>query len=832
MTRRHGLLAVFLAGLCAVCWAQPAYSLRVFKMKASPNPTGMMFGTYPRAGSVTPHTVLDDVGMFPIQRVSWDRWSWIETSPGVYDWNKAEFSILVESHKFGSEAIGSVYMADKIPSFYPQDINAAATRQAAANFVKAYYLEMQRRLGKVWVVIDYEMQWYDFAVAGIDPDEWASWYVMLVNEVKSVIPDATVICDVIADDHDYYLPGSWLTTAMSVSDVLGVDDYGLTPQIIHDDIQWLIDNYAGGKPIYILENGFSTWQGVNNKAHGTEEEQAAYFEDVINDVMTNFTGSVKSYVQFMYPDAGTGDNIEYHWGLVTYNNGREKPALDVFRQAYATHPACTVEELGEITDSLEAQEQVPVTWNDGTNYEFLSVEETINLSTVKTATLDVDFTDSDGTGEFLVEVNGHWKYASSSSVNVSDLVVHGINTINIYFPQEVWPGSVDVKGVDLVLDSTTDPVSETFEVYLDTEDLTLHWDPYLNVFPWLLDTGAPMSHQGQKSMAVSYTCTMWPYWGSVTREFTPPQDWSYYQGFGFYVKGTPGNSAEKIRVVIKDTSGAIIESCQFFGMTAVTDWTRCDVWFSGIPESERWRLAGVKKVEISVVGQSRGSGTVYVDDLFCSSIADTLPPLLMSVDPITPTYLVVKFSEPVTLSSIKDIANYSIVDEAQAPLNVLNAVDITDNMTVLLATEEQSAVPYLLRVDGVEDVWGNAVKAGVADTLTFMGNNTPITGVGDGPRGPRVWLQAAPNPFRSGVAISYGLDREVFGGGPVHVSVDVYDVRGRLVRSLVDDSVVPGPYRVSWDGRTDGGSSLPAGVYFLRMQGDGFHLDKRVILAK
>jgi hypothetical protein len=792
----------------------------------------MMFGTYPRGAGVTPHTALEDVGKFPIQRVSWDRWSWIETSPGVYDWNQAEFGILVESHKFGAEAIGSVYMANRIPSFYPQDINDPTTRQAAADFIKAYYLEMAQRLGKVWVVIDYEMQWYVFAVEGIDPDEWASWYVMLVNEVKSVLPDAIVVCDVIADDHDYYLPGDWLTTAMSVSDVLGIDDYGLTPQIIHDDIQWLIDNYADGKPVHILENGFSTWQGVDHKAHGTEEEQAWYFEDVISDIMANFAGTVKSYVQFMYGDFGTGDDIEEHWGLVGYNNGWEKPALDVFRQAYADYPACAEEEIEEVTALLEAEVPVSLTWTDGTHYEFLRVSETINMSMVSTVTLIVDFDDSDNTGEFLVETNGRWKYASSTAVNLTDMVIHGINTVRLCFPQEIWPDSVTVSGVELVIDDTTDPVKETFEVYLDTGELTMEWEPYLNVLPWLHDDGSPMAYQGEKSMEVDYDCTQWPYWGRMSREFDPLEDWSFFEGFGFFVKGTRSNSNEKIRVVIRDSSDDVILSTQFFGMTAHTDWTRCDCWFDGIPESERWQLGGVKTIEISVIGQERGVGKVFIDDLFCSTPTDTFPPLLESVDPISPTDIVVRFSEPVTLSSIEDMGNYGITDDSQGSLGVLGAVAVSDNRTVMLMTEEQSSQPYLLRVSGVEDIWGNPVQTGVADTLTFMGDDTPVTGVGGRPKSPKAWLNAVPNPFRNNVAIVYGVDGEAFGGGPIRISIDAYDAAGRLVRSLADDVVAPGSRELNWDGRGRDGRKLPAGVYFLRMRCADLHIDKRVILTR
>jgi hypothetical protein len=583
-------------------------------MKAVPNSTGLMFGTYPRAGSVGPHTVLEDVGMLPMQRVSWDRWSWIETSPGVYDWNVAEFDILTSSHKYGAEAVGSVYMANMIPSFYPQDINNATTRQAAADFVKAYYQQMAQILGVIYVVIDYEMQWWVFDQEGIDPIDWANWYVFLVNEVKSVVPDAIVLCNVIADNHSYYLPGSWemvehfedytddtdlraswivshskdqiylkspgylsvqamkveyhngaspywtgvthtfssvqdwsnfdeltckyigmyndddpqgnsgerfylriydewggyidgpgisqatktyeytdysmdisswanrsnvqsvavilepedygsgqiyvdrlrltgdwLGLAMTVSDAIALDDYGMTPQIIHDDIEWFIDNYAEGKPVYVLENGFSTWSGSSNKAHGTEAEQAAYFDSVISDIAADFLPQVKCYLQFMYPDAGTGDDIEHHWGLVTYNNGREKPALDVVRGAIEAYPPYNIVTQEDITAAMEAGTPKLFTWTSGTEFHFLRLTETVSLGNVNSAVLSLDYSNDDLTSDYILEANGNWKYMSSPSLDVTPYLVDGLNTFNVYFPQIHWPDRATVRGASLTL---------------------------------------------------------------------------------------------------------------------------------------------------------------------------------------------------------------------------------------------------------------------------------------------------------------------------------------------------------------------------------------------
>lgn len=67
-----------------------------------------------------------------------------------------------------------------------------------------------------------------------------------------------------------------------------------------------------------------------------------------------------------------------------------------------------------------------------------------------------------------------------------------------------------------------------------------------------------------------------------------------------------------------------------------------------------------------------------------------------------------------------------------------------------------------------------------------------------------------PNPFSATTAIAYSIS-ETKG-----VSLVVYDTRGRKVKTLRDEVQGPGAYRVTWDGRSEGGSRVAAGLYFVR----------------
>lgn len=83
----------------------------------------------------------------------------------------------------------------------------------------------------------------------------------------------------------------------------------------------------------------------------------------------------------------------------------------------------------------------------------------------------------------------------------------------------------------------------------------------------------------------------------------------------------------------------------------------------------------------------------------------------------------------------------------------------------------------------------------------------------------------APNPFVTGRAtVAFDLPQS----GAARLLV--YDVAGRLTRTLVDSALPAGRHRLAWDGTDDGGRHSAAGVYFLRLeQGDRIERQKLVI---
>jgi hypothetical protein len=69
-----------------------------------------------------------------------------------------------------------------------------------------------------------------------------------------------------------------------------------------------------------------------------------------------------------------------------------------------------------------------------------------------------------------------------------------------------------------------------------------------------------------------------------------------------------------------------------------------------------------------------------------------------------------------------------------------------------------------------------------------------------------------PNPFSNTTSFAY----QVGGSASQRVQIGIYDVAGRLVRELVNETKAPGHYQTLWNGQDMGGSNVSHGVYFIR----------------
>jgi hypothetical protein len=84
----------------------------------------------------------------------------------------------------------------------------------------------------------------------------------------------------------------------------------------------------------------------------------------------------------------------------------------------------------------------------------------------------------------------------------------------------------------------------------------------------------------------------------------------------------------------------------------------------------------------------------------------------------------------------------------------------------------------------------------------------------------------SPNPLRSSSTIRFGLAR----AGAVHL--ELFDVSGRRVQTLIDGILPPGPHVASWNGLDQHGDQVRNGVYFLRFTTPARQFHARVIVLK
>jgi flagellar hook assembly protein FlgD len=83
-----------------------------------------------------------------------------------------------------------------------------------------------------------------------------------------------------------------------------------------------------------------------------------------------------------------------------------------------------------------------------------------------------------------------------------------------------------------------------------------------------------------------------------------------------------------------------------------------------------------------------------------------------------------------------------------------------------------------------------------------------------------------PNPFNPATRIRFSITRP----GPARL--DIYDVRGRYIATLLNEPVPPGAHEVQWNGRRADGAVASTGVYCVRLVANGGTDTCKMLLLK
>ena len=83
-----------------------------------------------------------------------------------------------------------------------------------------------------------------------------------------------------------------------------------------------------------------------------------------------------------------------------------------------------------------------------------------------------------------------------------------------------------------------------------------------------------------------------------------------------------------------------------------------------------------------------------------------------------------------------------------------------------------------------------------------------------------------PNPFNPSTIISYSIPENA------DVSLSIFDMRGRMIKSLVNENQARGRYLVEWNATDDYGNNVGAGAYIYQLRSGNKTFSQKMILMK
>jgi hypothetical protein len=186
-------------------------------------------------------------------------------------------------------------------------------------------------------------------------------------------------------------------------------------------------------------------------------------------------------------------------------------------------------------------------------------------------------------------------------------------------------------------------------------------------------------------------------------------------------------------------------------------------------------------------------------------------------DPTNPTF-VGYFQAHGSAVDVSILGNYAYLAESWTYWwgEGIEIVDISD--------PAHSSLADSLKTPG--DGYGIAVSNGqiyLADYYSFMILHSDLTGIEDQVTLPNIFSlsQNYPNPFNAATTIKYDLPKSS------DVSIDIFDILGRKVETLISGKQLAGSHSVIWDAK-----DVSSGIYFYKIQAGDFSDTKRCLLLK
>jgi hypothetical protein len=115
--------------------------------------------------------------------------------------------------------------------------------------------------------------------------------------------------------------------------------------------------------------------------------------------------------------------------------------------------------------------------------------------------------------------------------------------------------------------------------------------------------------------------------------------------------------------------------------------------------------------------------------------------------------------------------------------------------------------------------WKSNLPGGTPGTINFQSSKQE----NEGPLLTECRLSCYPNPFRDYTTIMVEVDV------PGKYRIEIYNIQGKLVNTISDQTIEAGVYFIDWYGNTNDGAPMPNGVYIIRLSGEKENFNTRVV---
>ncbi|OGS47237.1 MAG: hypothetical protein A2539_10635 [Elusimicrobia bacterium RIFOXYD2_FULL_34_15] len=161
--------------------------------------------------------------------------------------------------------------------------------------------------------------------------------------------------------------------------------------------------------------------------------------------------------------------------------------------------------------------------------------------------------------------------------------------------------------------------------------------------------------------------------------------------------------------------------------------------------------------------------------------------------------------------------------------SIVNSFTITESYSWLLDTTKYTNGSHILKAIVIDTNNQTAISE---VTVTISNSSLETTSIGiSADISPR---ETVINPVKGGKSsIKYTIGNKAAKAGEyVHVTVQIYNTRGELVKTLVDQDMEAGNYQSVWDGRNFESDIIASGVYVARLKAGNYTASKKLVVIK